>query len=430
MVYACDNDDAAVRTYKRNVDDRAYTRDVTSQEFHSDIDALKSANVVLGGFPCQGFSKAGPKRSDDVRNLLYLEMKSAIEKLQPELFIAENVDGLSQNFKGAYLEQIVKDFQRLGYTVEFSILDAASFGVPQYRRRIFFVGTKDGAKSFDWPRPTHEAMNRNGESLLKHHDDLLSGASLGSLLPPRTIRDAISDLGALQSGVPDHVVVSSWSDEYKKIIKKIGEGQKLCNVRFSPTSVYTWQIPEVFGEVDETDIVILETIGKNRRHKKYGNIPNGNPLPEDTIALLSGRKHIKRRLAKLVDRGYLKIKGEGYDLKGAMFCSGLFKRPLWDAPSQTILTNYHNPRYFIHPDQNRPFSLRECARLQGFPDSFHFIQNGTDREIVDAYKLVGNAVAPPVGLLLAKSVKKYFSENKKDRNETSSKRVNDEAAIA
>lgn len=225
-----------------------------------------------------------------------------------------------------------------------------------------------------------------------------------------TIRDAIYDIRKLSPEVPDHRVTNKWSDDSTRIMPRISEGQKLCNVRFADSSVYTWNIPEVFGNVDEIDTKILEIIGKNRRHKKYGNIPNGNPLSESIIRELGGLGEIKENLNRLVKVGYLKEKNDGYDLKGAMFCSGLFKRPKWDEPSPTVLTNFHNPRYFIHPERNSPFSLRECARLQGFPDDFLFTETDDIKELESGYRLVGNAVAPPLSRSIAIAVKKLFNE--------------------
>ena len=70
LLYACDSDPASVDCYARNVDQRAYQRDVTSEAFHSDIELLRSCDVVLGGFPCQGFSKAGPKQESDGEHAL------------------------------------------------------------------------------------------------------------------------------------------------------------------------------------------------------------------------------------------------------------------------------------------------------------------------------------------------------------------------
>ena len=431
LVYSCDIEPSAIDVYQRNVDSRAYVRDVTSDLFHDEMKALASCDVVLGGFPCQGFSKAGPKNSEDERNLLYLEMKKAIDTLKPSIFIAENVDGLGQNFKGKFLELITSDFQKIGYDVEYKVLDAANFGVPQHRRRIFFVGKKRGDTSLDfsWPRQTHFSKDRNGESKLKRTPDILDNCTNFNFEKDAlTVRDAIYDIRELNSEITDHKVTNKWSSDYQRIMEVIKEGQKLCNVRFSDSSVYTWQIPEVFGKVDKTDIQILETIGKNRRHKKYGNIPNGNPLAEDTICELSGLKSITKRLLSLVEKGYLKEKNDGYDLKGAMFCSGLFKRPHWDAPSQTILTNFDNPRYFLHPEENRPFSLRECARLQGFPDNFVFTTSNDIKELKAGYKLVGNAVTPVLGRLFAKSVKSaLIPEN---NNENTRKPINNRTKAA
>ena len=150
----------------------------------------------------------------------------------------------------------------------------------------------------------------------------------------------------------------------------------------------------------------METIGRNRRHKKFGDIPNGNPLALSVIEEITGSTLKLSDFSALEEMGYLKSIDGKYDLKGAMFCSGLFKRPIWTKPSPTVLTNFYNPRYFLHPTENRPFTLRECARLQGFPDSFEFTGAGISLEA--GYRLVGNAVPPPLSRALAKSVKNYF----------------------
>ncbi len=406
LIYACDNDPAAVETYSRNIDDRVFLRDVNSPEFISDLRTIKTCDIVLGGFPCQGFSKAGPKQKNDPRNQLYVRMKDAVEILRPHLFIAENVDGLSQNFGGKFVDQIVSDFQLLGYQIEYRILDAAAYGAPQHRRRIFFVGVHSDFKgTFRWPAATHNALSRNGEFKIAQELPLFNYSDLtrATLLPVRTLRETILDIKELSSKLPDHTVVECWPKKYENIFKSIGERQKLCNVRHSETSVYTWDIPEVFGRVNNRERLVLETISKNRRHKKYGDIPNGNPLSINEIEELAGLSKISNEIGSLLKKGYLKQVQEKYDLKGAMFCSGLFKRPGWDSPAPTILTNFYNPRYFLHPSENRPFSLRECARIQGFPDSFRFTKESVKNEIIDGYRLVGNAVSPIVSRRFAEA---------------------------
>jgi DNA (cytosine-5)-methyltransferase 1 len=402
LVYASDNDPAAVDAYARNVDDQVLLRDVTSDDFKDDIKNLGKCDVVLGGFPCQGFSKAGPKRYSDSRNQLYEKMRDTVATLSPAAFIAENVDGLSQNFGGAYKDLMLREFRSLGYQVEYRILDAVSFGVPQHRRRIFFVGFQRGM-DFHWPQPSHLARSRNGESKLASLSAPLFEANLpSSQLPPcMTIGDSVEDLVDINAPVPDHEIFTSWSSKFDAIIRRIGPGQKLCNVRHAETSVYTWQIPEAFGAVSEAEEKVLETIARHRRHKKYGNIPNGNPLPKQEIELLTGFSDISKELESLLEKGYLKIVNDRYDLKGAMFCSGLFKRPNWDEPAPTVLTNFHNPKYFLHPVEDRPFSLRECARLQGFPDGYLIQSPAVD--LVSGYRLIGNAVPPPLARKLAES---------------------------
>jgi DNA (cytosine-5)-methyltransferase 1 len=175
--------------------------------------------------------------------------------------------------------------------------------------------------------------------------------------------------------------------------------------------VYTWQVPEVFGKVSKKEVLILETIAKNRRKKIYGDIPNGNPLCIDEIAKLSSSTISKEEIKALESKGYLKEINGKYDIKGAMFCSGLYKRPLWDEPSPTIITLFYNPRFLVHPSEDRPLSIRECARLQSFPDNFHFQNSGISVE--DSYRLIGNAVAPALAYQIAKSTINLFEIKKK-----------------
>ncbi len=420
IAYACDYDEHAVDCYRRNVDDRVFVRDVTSDCFHADIQELCGCDLVLGGFPCQGFSKAGPKQESDLRNTLYREMLAVVRQLQPRLFLAENVDGLAQNFQGTFLKQIVTDFRKIGYEVEHRILDAAAFGVPQHRRRIVFAGYQaaSSVEGFPWPAPTHAVRSRNGEfkitsdKPLRSLFDPLPETAQKKLRRARTIRDAIGDLVELSDSVADHAITNAWPQKYDAVFRAIAPGQKLCNVRHANTSVYSWQIPEVFGEVSERQAFLLETISKHRRHKRYGDIPNGNPLSAEEISRLTDFTEIQSDIESLLSRGYLKEVNGKYDLKGAMFCSGLFKRPSWDEPSPTVLTNFHNPRYFLHPTKDRPLSLRERARLQSFPDSFKIMAPGSAMDLVSGYRLIGNAVPPLFAMAIAKSAEQFLCSDR------------------
>jgi len=410
VIYACDSSKHAVACYRWNIGDHCVKRDVTSDEYTSDLGQLDTADVVLGGFPCQGFSKAGPKRQDDKRNLLYERMQSTVLTLKPKVFVAENVDGIQQNFGGEFVRRVSSGFtdDSTCYKVHYQVLDAAHYGVPQHRRRAFFIGIRTDIESsqgtsFHWPLNTHENRTRNGEFKVNHLP-LFRAGRREQLGAPVTVRDAIGDLTKLSARTPDHQVIKRWPSKYAHVFRAIGPGQKLCNVRHAETSIYTWHIPEAFGETTDVQRLILDTIGRYRRHKKYGSIPNGNPLPVDEIARLTDLSPdvVATESNILVVAGYLKPKLDGFDLKGAMFCSGLFKRPKWDEPGPTVLTNFHNPRYFLHPSENRPLSLRECARLQSFDDDFQFLAAGVS--LVEGYRLVGNAVPPLLSGVIAQAV--------------------------
>lgn len=121
-------------------------------------------DIVLGGFPCQDFSHAGKRRGfESKRGLLYQSMMKVIRRTKPNLFVAENVKGLLTMNKGKAIETIIKDFGTLGYHVNFKLLLAANFGVPQMRERVIIVGTKKGKlprfENDDYPKEIFSKEN-------------------------------------------------------------------------------------------------------------------------------------------------------------------------------------------------------------------------------------------------------------------------------
>lgn len=121
------------------------------------------ADVVLGGFPCQDFSLAGKRQGLNVeRGKLYLNMIEVIKKVQPKIFLAENVKGLLTWENGLAIKTITKDFAQLGYSVEYKLLNTADYGVPQKRERVIIIGVKKGLNlSFHYPLATHSNSNDN-----------------------------------------------------------------------------------------------------------------------------------------------------------------------------------------------------------------------------------------------------------------------------
>lgn len=139
IVWANDILPDAVATYRTNIGDHIVCEDITSIDFSE----LPHADLMIGGFPCQGFSVANMKRKrEDPRNILYLEYLRAINEKKPKYFIAENVRGILSLDKGKVFEKIVSDFAECGYDVQYQLLNASDFGIPQNRYRVFIFGVR------------------------------------------------------------------------------------------------------------------------------------------------------------------------------------------------------------------------------------------------------------------------------------------------
>ncbi|MDR1042604.1 MAG: DNA cytosine methyltransferase [Clostridiales Family XIII bacterium] len=160
IVWANDCYDDAVETYKRNIGNHIVNDDI----YNVDSKDIPSADIVIGGFPCQGFSVANMKRhTEDVRNELYKQLIRVIVDKRPKYFLAENVKGILSLDKGAVFRMILDDFNALGYDIDYRLLNAADYGVPQKRERVFIVGVRKGIKKgFDFPNPTHSNSNMPG----------------------------------------------------------------------------------------------------------------------------------------------------------------------------------------------------------------------------------------------------------------------------
>ena len=174
IVWANDNDPHAVETYKYNIGPHAVLGDIKDIKTKD----IPECDVVVGGFPCQGFSVANTARSSsDSRNKLYLELLRVITDKQPAFFLAENVKGLLSLEKGKVFEIILKDFNSLGYRVQYKVLNAAHFGVPQRRERLIIVGVRNDIDyKYEFPKQTHISPDKSDEL------GLLPWVSIGSAL--------------------------------------------------------------------------------------------------------------------------------------------------------------------------------------------------------------------------------------------------------
>lgn len=153
VVWANDLFEDAVKTYRLNLGDHIVLQNIC------DIpsEAIPDADIVIGGFPCQGFSVANTGRhEDDERNKLYMEMIRVIRDKRPKFFLAENVKGILSIGKGQVFQTILDDFRSLGYKVQHRLLNAADYGVPQKRCRVIIIGVRNDIHlRYVYPDPTH-----------------------------------------------------------------------------------------------------------------------------------------------------------------------------------------------------------------------------------------------------------------------------------
>ncbi|MBQ7689825.1 MAG: DNA cytosine methyltransferase [Muribaculaceae bacterium] len=155
IVWANDIDRDAVATYRLNVGNEITCADIRDVA----IGDIPDGDVVVGGFPCQGFSRANLRRKvDDERNAMYRFFYEVIRVKQPRFFIAENVKGILSLGHGAVVRQIMADFGCAGYHVVHRKVNMADYGIPQHRERVIFVGQRVdlGEKMlFEFPVSTH-----------------------------------------------------------------------------------------------------------------------------------------------------------------------------------------------------------------------------------------------------------------------------------
>lgn len=168
------------------------------------------ADIVLGGFPCPGFSEAGPRLIDDERNFLYLQFIRCLVQSRPAVFVAENVKGMKTLGRGEVFRQIKQDFESVGYKVVDQLVNARDYGVPQLRERVFLIGVREDVPfEYKFPEPTH-------------------GYGMG-LEPYVTLQEAIGDL----RDAPGPYYEGSFSSIYMSRNRKKGWDEQSFTIQAS-----------------------------------------------------------------------------------------------------------------------------------------------------------------------------------------------------
>ena len=302
-------------------------------------------DVVYGGPPCQGFSQIGPRIMSDPRNRMYKEFVRVVRLLKPRAFVMENVPNMLAMNNGHFKSKIVRAFGRAGYK-RVAILKAlaSEFGVPQNRRRVFFLGLRDGL-------PFPDDFANAAESLIKEQ----------KASNTVTVREALSDL-------PEAVSEDDGPLPYPKMLEgRYSDYQKLMRL--------DWDSPLLPSE-------------RKRGHLEADALYNHHT---------KGIRERRRRIIAEIGPG-----GRGDSLPPELWNGTRghkWRRLHPDKPSYTILAQMHRDlSEWIHPKHDRWITVREAARLQSFHDGFVFMGSECQQ-----LKQVGNAVPPLMGLAIART---------------------------
>lgn len=311
---------------------------------------LDDISLVAGGPPCQGFSINAPIRSlDDDRNHLFKEFMRVVSLATPKAVLLENVPGMLSLGQGTVVKAILTELDALGYTIDFKILFAGHYGVPQTRFRTIFLGIRKSlGKHPSFPTPTHNASSVANFTGGRTHTFKIIG--MPNLLPMTTVNDVLSDLPSLTNG-------------------DCGMGTRRYKTQ-SSNATQDYLRRSGSDEVSQHGCPRLSDINLERlRH-----IPQGGNWTNIPIELLPA--------------GLVKAKRSDHTRRyGRLDPSGM---------CSTVMTKV-DPHWgsFFHPYEDRVLSVREAARMQSFPDDHMFTGSMTQM-----YEQIGNAVPP----LMAKAI--------------------------
>lgn len=366
--------------------------------------------IVIGGPPCQAYSKAGKGKlkslgenrihTKDSRGYLYQDFLRFAIGLDARAIIMENVPE-SINFGDQNIPQTVCELlEKKKYTAYWTILNSADFGTPQIRERVFVIAIKKSEKrDILLPNPTHKSpmakqsfYERQFQKMTKYNNFKapLKNTNASNLWV--TVGDAFSDLPKLFPSSKLEYKRINMNEKIKYYSEAKNDFQKLMR---------TWNSkPNEFVNANSfrntrRDFMIFEQMQQDDNFVNAYNIA--------TNLFIQANKKTK---FKIDSEEYLNLKKliiPPYDIKKF---ENKWKKLNSEKPSHTLVAHLSKDTYsHIHPWEPRGITVREAARLQSFPDCFEF-----DCPMGDAYKQIGNAVPPLLALNVAKSIYKSFKK--------------------
>jgi len=362
IIFANDFDKDACETYKKNIDDNILHCDIS---IIKNDDIPKNIDVLIGGFPCQGFSIANKNRNiHDSRNSLYKEMIRFITVSKPKIIVAENVKGILSLGGGVIFQQIKKDLANLNYRVDYFLINMAHYGIPQQRERVIIIANKIQIAN-TMPKPTHN--NKNAITTQQAIEELAN----------IDITNNVINLNGKR--IYNHYASTNVHDKFwgrKHQVKQEDICDYLKDWR-RKAQISTKKIDEIFG--------YKHTAGHwFRKDNNSGSIPK----PSDWWKL--------KEILKFDDQFDKQV--TELEEKQIVFEQSL-RITNWNKPSDTITAT--SPE--IHINKQRRLSVRECARIQTFPDDFIFTGS-----LNSMYRQIGNAVPVKFANILATEILKML----------------------
>ncbi len=303
----------------------------------------KNVDIVVGGPPCQGFSMANRQRLiDDPRNYLYKNYVEVVKRVKPTFLVMENVKGML-----SVAEQVKDDFKNIGYDVEYAVLNAKNFGVPQNRERLIYIGNRIGVDNHLIFEEIYELSKR---------------------IPMYTLRDAIYALRPLEASR-----IKNATEQGSEL-----SGYKIERNRCMDTNDYI----EYINQCCRHDVTLNHKARYNndRDIEIFGRMNQGDKSDDPKIADImpyARRNNI--------------FKDKYFKLEEDKICKTITAHMKFDC------------NMYIHPTQARGLTPREAARVQSYPDDYLFRGAYTK-----TYMQIGNSVPPLLGRAIAQIVKKYL----------------------
>lgn len=358
----------------------------------ADLQALH-LDLVVGGPPCQGFSLAGRRNRNDVRNKLPWEYLEFVELTQPKFVVIENVVGMSRKFSADeessfnQLQQALRETSP-GYVVQPLHVNALHYGAPQHRPRLMIIAARQDVASQLGIDAGYETWNSSFTDGISAPLPALAPVPILSSHLSRTVRSAIHDL----TSVPDVQDVES-NLEYRDAL-----------------SVSNWPTRRSDQVGDLTNHVYRSHRERTQTRFRLYQFLEANGLDQRLMSRVARLSDLESRL--ILKREFHGIEMPAYSPDGSLLANsvdelsslvmGLATRKHsqkvlpWGKAARTVVTL---PDDYVHPSEPRVFTVRELARFQGFPDHFEFVGRETTgsnrrRMEVPQYSQVGNAVSP------------------------------------